>query len=339
MKRMVVVLLSLMCAACAPVTTKVNVPDIAKSDSLSVSDVRPASERENKIFSLLITSKEYGIIRTGDVRLSPSPVRLLQHQAFQKFSAADRLPNVTVYHFVIYQNMKSQLRSGAIGAGVGGMVGALIGNAIGSHDKSSQTQVIDEKTFDSVPEEYQHGLYTSTENPDKASVYIVYVDTDIDGKRVFSRTIASMQKHGDQNPLVDAVQLAIKNHLGNYDGGATATTANAPVAHAVVAEASPKSAAIVDAATPSALAPPSPAAPVTSAAEPAPAASDLPQETAARAAIAPLAQTVATQMGCGAVQSNGATTFIAPCGTYSVLIDCDSGQCRPMHTVNAKHDE
>lgn len=64
-----------------------------------------------------------------------------------------------------------------------------------------------------------------------------------------------------------------------------------------------------------------------------------PQDSAAIAAIEPLAQSVATGLGCGAVQANGATTFIAPCGTYGVLIDCDSGQCRPMHTVHVKSDE
>jgi PBP1b-binding outer membrane lipoprotein LpoB len=63
------------------------------------------------------------------------------------------------------------------------------------------------------------------------------------------------------------------------------------------------------------------------------------QESAATAAIEPLAQSVATGLGCGAVQANGEATFIAPCGTYGVLIDCDGGQCRPMHTVHIKSDE
>jgi hypothetical protein len=91
-----------------------------------------------------------------------------------------------------------------------------------------------------------------------------------------------------------------------------------------------------EAATPSSL---PPAAPIAAATGPASVIATSPQDSAANAAITPLAQTVATQMGCGAVQTNGATTFIASCGTYSVLIDCDSGQCRPMHTVNVKHDE
>jgi uncharacterized protein DUF2846 len=57
------------------------------------------------------------------------------------------------------------------------------------------------------------------------------------------------------------------------------------------------------------------------------------------AASVALAQSVANGMGCGEVQANGASTFIAPCGTYGVLIDCDGDQCRPMHTVKIKNNE
>jgi hypothetical protein len=53
----------------------------------------------------------------------------------------------------------------------------------------------------------------------------------------------------------------------------------------------------------------------------------------------PAAQDVAMQIGCGAVESNGSGTFVAPCGTYSVLIECNDGKCRPMHTVNVKKDD
>jgi hypothetical protein len=60
---------------------------------------------------------------------------------------------------------------------------------------------------------------------------------------------------------------------------------------------------------------------------------------AAVSADTPIAQGVATQMGCGVVEANGNSSFVAPCGTYSVLISCDDGQCRPMHTVNVKNDD
>jgi hypothetical protein len=130
----------------------------------------------------------------------------------------------------------------------------------------------------------------------------------------------------------------------------TATTAVArvsdpPTAPTAPQTATPAAAPVTDMTTPK----PVPVSePVSEPAAPAPtvapmsstaAVSSMPQESAATAAIEPMAQSVATQLGCGAVQSNGAATFVAPCDSYSVLIDCDGGKCRPMHTVNVKHDE
>ena len=122
---------------------------------------------------------------------------------------------------------------------------------------------------------------------------------------------------------------------------ATAVPAQTSPASAVsateAAAAQPVAETEAQAATPSPA--PAVASPVAAAPESVPVTATSPQDSAATAAIAPLAQTVAGQLGCGAVQANGATTFVAPCGDYSVLIDCDSGQCRPLHTVNVKHDE
>ncbi len=310
MKRHFFALLMLACAGCTPAVTKLNVADISKSDALQVTDKRPASEKENKIFSLLITSKEYGVIRTGDVHLSPPPVRLLQHEAYQKFAADGSAHTVTVYHFVIYQNMRTQLRAGAIGAGLGGALGAVVGNSIASHDAASQTHLYDEMSFNSVSDEYLRGQYNGWENPDNASVYVIYIDTDIDGKKVFTRTVASMKPHGDQNPLADGVELAIKNHLAHYDGNGTA--------------ASPATQPSVISATTSA----------TLAAATASAATDA-QPAPTNAGMLTAAQGVANQLHCNAVRPNGDTTFTASCGSYDVVIDCDGGKCHPMHTVNA----
>jgi len=298
MKRHLLVLLMLACAGCTSAVTKVNVTDMAKSDSLPLRDIRPPSEKEHKIFSLLITSKEYGVMRAGDAKLSPGPVRLLQYEAFQKFVSADLPPQITVFHFVIYENMRSQLRAGAIGAGFGGMLGGMVGNAVGTHDSSSQTHIIDETSFNNVPDEYLRGQYSAAENPDKASVYVIYVDTDIGGKKVFTRTIASMKPHGDQNALADAVQLAIKNHLSGYDIGvqAAASTANAP-ATVVTSESS--------------------------------------QIASVGGATTSIAQSLANQLGCGAVRASGDSTFVASCGSYDIAIDCNGDKCHPAHTIKA----
>jgi hypothetical protein len=58
----------------------------------------------------------------------------------------------------------------------------------------------------------------------------------------------------------------------------------------------------------------------------------------ANSATASQAQGVANQLGCGKVQANGDLRFVASCGSYSVLIGCDGGQCRPLHTVKEAGD-
>jgi hypothetical protein len=79
-----------------------------------------------------------------------------------------------------------------------------------------------------------------------------------------------------------------------------------------------------------------PAVPAESATPVAPASSST---AVASTASTAMAQGVATQIGCGTVQANGGSTFVASCGSYSVLIDCDGGQCRPMHTIKGKDND
>ncbi len=47
----------------------------------------------------------------------------------------------------------------------------------------------------------------------------------------------------------------------------------------------------------------------------------------------------ATQLGCGAIQATGETTFTADCGSYEVAIDCSGGTCRPVHTIKTGADQ
>jgi len=103
--------------------------------------------------------------------------------------------------------------------------------------------------------------------------------------------------------------------------------------------------------TPEATPKPAPAADVASSAElqPQPAAATgavatsqatvSPQTPLASTSVTAEAQDVATQLGCGAVQSQGDSSFVAPCGTYGVLIDCYDDQCHAMHTVSIKSND
>jgi hypothetical protein len=291
----------LACAGCTPGVAKLKVTNIAASDAAPLVDARPASEKQEKIFSYLISSQEYGITRVGEGRLSPSPVRLLQHEVFLKFAPTGQQPKVTVRHLVIYQNMRAQLRAGAIGAGFGGVIGALIGNAATSHDAAIHSHAVDASSF-SGSEEYQRGQYTTSENPNAASVYVVYVGTEIDGRKVFTRTVAPTKGQGDQDPLAVATQQAIKAHLAEYDR--------------IVAR------------TPAPVAPANDSTAV--------AATSVTQEAAQDGGLMAMAQNVAKRLGCGAVRAGADSTFLASCGAYDVVIDCDGGQCRPTHTVKAE---
>ncbi|MFC4525117.1 hypothetical protein ISN76_02615 [Dyella halodurans] len=59
----------------------------------------------------------------------------------------------------------------------------------------------------------------------------------------------------------------------------------------------------------------------------------------ASAPIEAQAQSVASQLGCGAVKAGATGGYVAPCGSYGVYIDCDTGRCRPSHTVKLEGSE
>lgn len=358
MKRLIVGLLALTCAGCVPVA-KVDVPsDAAKATSLQVSDARPTDEKDKKFFSLLITSKQYGIIRNGDTNISPSPVDVLKDDAFQKWGADHK---ITVYHFVIYINAKSHLRTMTAFGVIGGVAGALVGNALAPKGSSPQTHVIDANTFNTLSgaQEYQRAFYTHDEDPNDTPAFIVFLDTDIDGKRIFTRTVSPFQHMGDSSALAAAVGLAVKDHLSDYGSGAATTAASPTTTTALVTAASetpPPASAAASTTTAAATAAAQPASAVTTSSAPpqpettiaaapkaeAPVSPQTPQTEQAGptdAAMMSKAQDVANQLGCGAVQSSGDSGYIAPCGDHGVYIGCDGDACRPMHTVSMKAND
>jgi hypothetical protein len=117
------------------------------------------------------------------------------------------------------------------------------------------------------------------------------------------------------------------------------TTATAPYAYAAPSDTvQPARNNVALPSPPAPLPPASVTAQATSAPATAPVTA-LDAETAALNARPSLAQSVARQLGCGAIRDNGDSTYIASCGSYSVVISCDGDQCRPMHTINAKSND
>lgn len=80
----------------------------------------------------------------------------------------------------------------------------------------------DAHAFESVgaTSEYQRASYSEQENPRRANVIVVYIETEIHGRHVFTRTVAP-QEVRDGSSLTSAVERAIKDHVASVAGPAT----------------------------------------------------------------------------------------------------------------------
>lgn len=200
----------LLAFGCAPVATTQVANLSASETAVSIQDLRPPEERLSERFSILVSNPAYGIERLGDERLIPNRVRLLQHRVFEKFNQdkSNSPVSVKLNHFVVYSNMASLGRRMAFNSAPGAISGAL------THDPNTQKKF--ETSFD-VPtdKEYTRGLFQPAENPDDETVFIVYIDAEISGKRGFVRLVyPHTNERGEFNKAhVDGVEKAIENLL------------------------------------------------------------------------------------------------------------------------------
>ena len=119
---------------------------------------------------------------------------------------------------VVYMNLKSQLRGQAIGAGVGGIIGTAIASGLnaGSTVNISQS-IVDRAAFEAGGgDEYERAFCTDEENPNHASVFVIYIDAAINGKRVFVKTLAPTTAPKGEVAYSLAVQSAIQFFLSQY---------------------------------------------------------------------------------------------------------------------------
>ena len=210
----VIFLLSL--SGCALPVTKVNVSDLSRSESTRVVDLRPDNEKQLEIFSNLITSKAYGTFRISDSSIQPSPARLLQHRAFEKFGSSFA-GDIKIYHLAAYSNLQASFRRSAVNAAIGGAVGAALAGAAPKNMASNQSKIIDKAEFAFKPnEEYRHALPSMGENPGGGGVHIIYIETEVNGKRVFSRTIGPFAATEGVNPPAAFLETAVMFHLAQY---------------------------------------------------------------------------------------------------------------------------
>lgn len=216
MKRVLIVAAVMMMAGCAAKPFKYEVNALQQSEAFIVSDVRPQTEKEQKIFSLMITNDAYGIYRNGEQAIDPTPLRLFKHRVHEKYAGSALPSKVVVHHFVSYMNATASLKKVAF-ASVFGAAGALVASATNYKVAEEGVSLVDRAAFEaSIEKEFQRALYSADENPQKANLYIIYLDAEIDGKRQFIRKISPAIAKDGKNPYVDAVDSTIRAFLAGY---------------------------------------------------------------------------------------------------------------------------
>lgn len=202
-------------------------PGLEQSDKITIEDLRPKSESEKEIFSLMITSSAYAIYRVADDATKPTGPRLLAHRAYEAFPELAGQPNIKVLHFVTYANLQSQLRKGvALGLLTGPIGAALIGPP--TYPASDVvTTPIDSAQLEKTAgdEEHTRAYFTEQENPSKSPVNVIYIDTEILGKRVASRCLVPPVAGKPNLFLVEAFDMCIANHLALHRNTHPATAA------------------------------------------------------------------------------------------------------------------
>ncbi len=214
--------LVLLLAGCATAPIKpMAIDGLEKSDAVTIEDKRPATERQKTMFSLLVTSEAYAISRTMEAATSPTAVRLFAHRAYESLPQLAEAPLIKVHHFVTYANLQAELRRGAWGAALGGAVGAAIMSQSSPPPGEIVTTEIDPAYFaQTAAKEHRRAFYTQTENPAKASVNIVYIDTEMLGRRVTTRSFIPPLVNNPNPTLGEIFDKCIANHLAFYKAAA-----------------------------------------------------------------------------------------------------------------------
>ncbi len=219
MRLFIVAILAIFAYGCTVSPVKVNIPKIKESSVAQIEDLRPAAEKKNELFSFSIFSEAYGTYRRGDELIDPNPVRVLQHRAYEKLSSSDQPIQIKVNHFVVYMNLQSELKRSATGAALGGIIGAAIASGTQKYGVDGIATIISQEEFESHDEEYKRAFYTAEENPDKVSVYNVYLEAEVNGKSFFVKTMTPTRLPEDdkRNSHIVAVETAIAFFLDQFN--------------------------------------------------------------------------------------------------------------------------
>lgn len=217
LKKLLLVLAVALLSGCAAQVANLKVEGVERSEQVRLQDLRPPLEKESEIFSLVITNDAYATYRVAESTTAPTAVRLLQHRAFETLQKPGAAPlDVKVNHLVVYRNLQAEFRRSSLGAAFGAIGAVVAGNTVVEPSGISHSSV-DANAFDALATtEFKRALYTAAENPGRGSVHIVYIETEIGGKRVFTRTVGPLRMPEGQNSLAVVIESAIKHQLAQY---------------------------------------------------------------------------------------------------------------------------
>lgn len=201
---------------CAVGPVPLPVENLATSARVPVEDVRPKEEAVREIFSLLITAERYGYQRLAQDLTDPTGPRLFAHRLQEKYGTAT-VPPTKLHHFVVYLNNRSELRRMALGAGLGGIIGAAIAGGTIVREGDTSHTLVDPAAYAAMSgeNEFRRAFYTDAELQPGTSALIVYIESEAEGRRRFTRTVSPIktQQPGQRTPLHQALESAIQFHL------------------------------------------------------------------------------------------------------------------------------
>lgn len=216
MHRLLALLAAFALVGCASGPVKLPVDNLAASAATALKDVRPANEGTRDIFSLMITSDRYGYVRLAQDITEPTGPRLFSHRLQEKYGT-EAVPATTLHHFAVYMNNRSELRKFAVGAGIGGIIGAAIAGSTVKREGDAIHTIVDPARFaaESGEDEYKRAMYTEPEIPAGTTVFVVYIESESQEKRRFTRTVWPIKpmQAGDKIPLHQAMEAAIGFNL------------------------------------------------------------------------------------------------------------------------------
>lgn len=190
------ILIAIVVSAC---TTTAHQPfiinDLDPSNSVTIQDTHPLDENKSEAFSYLVSSERYDLFRLGFVAQNPSALRLLQQRANEHFGSQKSV-TIKIHHFAAYQNLQKSLRTSALNSTLTVMRVPYTINQPDGNQFSNTISIINPEWFEktSGDNEWQRGIPTPEETPTNGACLIIWLDVEINGKRLFLRSVSPSAK-------------------------------------------------------------------------------------------------------------------------------------------------